>query len=155
MEKNSVSYLSSYSISIFALGLFAGVLLDIFFPYHFMSEPLNKTIGLLTVILATTLIYWSEKHGNEYSKKRKGGEVSHVDHMRSGPYKYTRNPKYLGLALLLIGLGIILNSLFIILSSVASGLIIHFFFITKEEALLTERHGEIYKEYKGKVRKWF
>lgn len=154
MEKNSISHLSSYSISVFALGLFVGVLLDIFFPYKIISEPMNQVIGLALVILATFLIYWSEKHGNDYSRKRKAGEVSHVDHMRSGPYKYTRNPKYLGLALLLIGLGVLLNSVFIILSSVVSGVFVHFMYLSKEEALLLERHGDVYKEYKDKVRKW-
>lgn len=154
MEKNSVSHISSYSISVFALGLFLGVLLDIFFPMKFISEPMNQTIGLVLVVLATALIYSAEKHGETYSQKRKAGAVCDVEEMRKGPYKYTRNPKYLGLGLLLIGLGIILNATFVILTSVVSALVVHFYFLKKEEALLEARHGEIYKQYKTKVRKW-
>lgn len=154
MEKNSVSNLSSYSISVFAVGLFIGVILDIFFPMRLIMEPVNQIIGLVLVVLATVVIYSSEKHGAEYSNKRKQNAVCSVDQMASGPYRYTRNPKYLGLSLLLIGLGVILNTPFIIATSIISGLIVNFYFIKKEEALLEERHGEIYKEYKNKVKKW-
>lgn len=154
MEKNSVSHLSSYSISVFALGLFLGVLLDIFFPMRFMAEPLNQFIGLGLVIIATLVIYSAEKHGAEYSHKRKLKNVERVDDFSSGPYKYTRNPKYLGLSFLLIGLGLILNTPFIIGTSILSGIIVNIYFLGKEEALLLERHGELYKEYKSKVRKW-
>ncbi len=154
MDKNSVSHLSSYSISIFALGLFIGVLLDIFFPMRFMMEPLNQYIGLGLVVLATLVIYSAEKHGEEYSTKRKSNTVSHIEHFSAGPYKYTRNPKYLGLSFLLIGLGLILNTPFIIGTSILSGIIVNIYFVGKEEALLEQRHGELYKEYKSKVRKW-
>ncbi len=154
MEKNSVSNLSTYSISVFGFGLFIGVMLDIFFPMRFLSEPLNEVLGVIIVLVSTLFIFWAEKHGNSYSKKRKAGAVDSVDHMLNGPYKYTRNPKYLGLGLLLIGLGCILNDTFIIITSVVSALIVHFYFLKKEEALLEERHGDVYKEYKNKVRKW-
>ncbi|MEZ4210805.1 MAG: methyltransferase [Candidatus Paceibacterota bacterium] len=154
MEKNSVSHLSSYSISVFALGLFVGVLLDIFFPMRFMAEPLNQYIGLALVVMATLVIYYAEKHGEEYSNKRKSNSISSSNELLNGPYKYTRNPKYLGLSFLLIGLGLILNTPFIIGTSIVSGIIVNIYFIAREEALLEERHGEIYKEYKSKVRKW-
>ena len=154
MEKNSVSHVSSYSISVFGLGLFVGIMLDIFFPIRFLPEPLNQTLGVIIVVLATLLIYWAEKHGTSYSQKRKAGSVDNVSHMTQGPYKYTRNPKYLGLGFLLIGLGFILNDPFFIATSVVSALVVNSYFVKKEEAILEERHGEIYKEYKNKVRKW-
>ncbi len=154
MEKNSVSHLSSYSISVFALGLFAGVLLDIFFPMKFISEPINQFIGLALVVVATMVIYSAEKQGDKYSHSRKNSNVCSIDDFTNGPYKYTRNPKYLGLSFLLIGLGLILNTPFIIGTSILSGIIVNIYFLRKEEALLEERHGELYKEYKSKVRKW-
>lgn len=153
-DKNSVSHISSYSISVFAVGLFFGVILDIIFPIRFVSEPMNQTLGLIIVVLATGLIYSAEKYGEKYSMDRKAGNVCHIDDMRRGPYKYTRNPKYLGLGLLLIGLGVILNATFIMITSVISALVVHFYFLKKEEALLEERHGDLYREYKSKVRKW-
>jgi protein-S-isoprenylcysteine O-methyltransferase Ste14 len=152
--KDSVSHVSSHSISVFALGLFVGVLLDIFFPMKIFSEPMNQYIGLVLIVLGTAVIYLAEKHGDDYSRQRKANNVCSIDDISRGPYKYTRNPKYLGLSLLLIGLGIILNTPFIIITAAISGLIVHFYFLKKEEEILEKRHGEIYKEYKSKVRSW-
>lgn len=154
MEKNSISHLSSYSISIFAGGLFVGVLLDIFFPMTIMAEPLNQIIGLVLIVVGTMVVYSAEKQGGTYSYLRKTANTCHIDDLTRGPYKYTRNPKYLALSLLLVGLGIILNTVFIIITAIISGMIVHFYFLKKEEAILEERHGETYLEYKSKVRKW-
>jgi len=154
-KNNSVSHISSYSISIFAVGLFVGVLLDIFIPIKIIPEPINQIIGILLIILGTLVIYSAEKHGHRYSKLRKENNVSNIDDIYQGPYKFTRNPKYVGLSLLLIGLGFVLNTPFIIITSIISGVIANFYFIHKEEDLLERRHGDIYREYKKKVRKWF
>ena len=156
MEKkiNSVSHISSYSISVFAVGLFIGVLLDIIFPMKIISEPLNQAIGLVLIVVGTLVIYSAEKHGETYSVLRKSANVCQIDDLTRGPYKYTRNPKYLALSLLLIGLGVILNTPFIIITAIISGLIVHFYFLKKEETILENRHGDVYREYKNKVRKW-
>lgn len=156
MEKkeNTISHLSSYSTLVFAFALMVSVLLDILLPLKFLAEPWNRYIGVAIVIFGTLIVFWAENIGRKYSHKRKKGEVTHVDHISKGVYSYTRNPKYVGLGILLIGLGIILNSPFVTLSAFISILVIHFFLLHKEEELLAERHGEIYHEYKKKVKRW-
>ncbi len=153
-EKNSISHLSSYSVIVFAIALFASVVLDIFFPYKLFPEPWNQYFGVLVVGLGTYIVYWAAFHGSKFSTRRKRGEVVSVDHLKNGPYSHSRNPKYIGLGILLIGLGIILNSIFVTLSSIVSILIIHFFLLEKEESLMTSRHGSLYHEYKEKVKRW-
>ena len=66
----------------------------------------------------------------------------------------TRNPKYIALAILLIGLGVTLNSLFVTLSAVVSLIIVNYFLLSKEEELMESRHGEIYHQYKKTVKRW-
>lgn len=153
-KKNSLSHLSSYSIIVFAVALFGAVALDIALPYRLFPEPWNQYFGLIIVGLGTYIIYWSEFHGAEFSARRKRGEVTAVEHLTRGPYSHSRNPKYVGLGILLIGLGIILNSLFVVLAAVVSIMIVQFFFIQKEEEFMTRRHGELYSEYKKRVRRW-
>lgn len=153
-EKNSISNLSSYSVIVFAVALFVAVALDIAFPYKLFPEPWNQYFGVLVVGLGTYIVYWAEFHGRKFSHKRKHGEVVAVDHLKNGPYSHSRNPKYVGLGVLLIGLGIILNSIFVTFSSIVAILVIHFFLLRKEENLMTERHGDLYQEYKKKVKKW-
>ena len=72
----------------------------------------------------------------------------------SGIYKYTRNPMYLGLFLILF-------SLFLYLKNFLSFLVLPLFvmYITKnqilpEEKVLENLFGDQYKKYKNKVRRW-
>ena len=71
-----------------------------------------------------------------------------------GPYQVTRNPMYVGMALVLLGAAVFLASLapFIVLPLFV--LLINNRFILAEEAMLDEVFGEPYREYKRKVRRW-
>jgi len=72
----------------------------------------------------------------------------------SGIYRWTRNPMYLGLALIYLGLALILNSLaaLVLLPLVLS--IIQSQVIAKEEAYLERTFGNDYVAYKKSVRPW-
>jgi len=71
-----------------------------------------------------------------------------------GMYRYSRNPMYLGLLLLIIAstiwfgtwLGIVISTIFVLL--------INFLQVIPEEEALLEIFGEEYEEYKNKVRRW-
>jgi protein-S-isoprenylcysteine O-methyltransferase Ste14 len=72
----------------------------------------------------------------------------------AGPYRFTRNPMYLGLAVVLVGVALALESLtpfFVIPVFVA---IITAAFIVPEEAMLKERFGDAYTDFQGRVRRW-
>lgn len=153
-EQNTVSHLSSYSIIVFAISLFLAVFLDILFPYKIFPEPWNLYFGVFIVAFGTVIVYASEDLGRKFSHKRKKGEITSVDHLCVGIYCKSRNPKYIGLGVLLIGLGFVLNSIFVTLSSIVSILVIHYFLLYKEENLMAARHGDIYHEYKKKVKRW-
>ncbi|MCB1625922.1 MAG: isoprenylcysteine carboxylmethyltransferase family protein [Pseudomonadales bacterium] len=74
--------------------------------------------------------------------------------VRSGPYRFTRNPMYLGLAMVLLGLCVYFaNSLAVIAVAVFVAYITRFQ-IMPEERLLLETFGESYAEYKRSVRRW-
>ncbi|MCC7469562.1 MAG: isoprenylcysteine carboxylmethyltransferase family protein [Bacteroidetes bacterium] len=158
MEKgkleNSISNLSSYSVIVFAIALFVAVLLDVFFEHRFFSEFFSKYFGLFVLLLGTFVIYWAQNLGRKFTINRKRGDINSTEQLERGPYKYSRNPKYVGLALLVLGLGFIVNSIFIVSSAFVSVFVINFFMIQKEEAFMSHRHGNIYGEYKKKVRRW-
>ena len=71
----------------------------------------------------------------------------------SGPFKFSRNPIYLGMMLILSGFNIFLGSL-IILVFPALFVFIITKIIKKEELKLEEFFGEKYLNYKNKVGKW-
>jgi len=77
-----------------------------------------------------------------------------VEFVAVGPYKYVRNPMYIGGFILLIGFGLYFSSLSILILSVILFFLFHLFVIFVEEPQLTKRFGESYLRYKKKVKRW-
>ena len=71
-----------------------------------------------------------------------------------GLYRYTRNPMYLGMVLLLVGVAVALGSLGAWLPIPVFVWIIKAWFIVGEERFLEQTFGESYVAYKRGVRRW-
>ena len=71
-----------------------------------------------------------------------------------GPYTLTRNPMYLGMALILGGLALAGNALWPLLALVPVIWVIRTQVIAKEEAYLEAKFGNEYREFKARVRRW-
>ena len=69
-------------------------------------------------------------------------------------FKIGRNPRYLGMNLVLWGLSILLGSLITFIFPIIFVLIINKLFIALEEKNLEERFGREYINYKRRVRRW-
>jgi protein-S-isoprenylcysteine O-methyltransferase Ste14 len=72
----------------------------------------------------------------------------------SGIYQYTRNPMYLGLAILLVGWSFYLSNPFSLLCVIGFIAYIGRFQIQPEEKVLTELFGEDFITYQNQVRRW-
>lgn len=72
----------------------------------------------------------------------------------AGPYGYSRNPMYVGLALIHVGASIALNAAWPILLLPVALMLLYFLVIRAEEAMLAESFGEEYESYRGRVRRW-
>lgn len=71
-----------------------------------------------------------------------------------GVYAYSRNPIYLAMMLLGIGLGLATLNVWTIVMTLVAGLVIFQFVIKPEERYLDDRFGEEYEAYKKSVRRW-
>ena len=74
--------------------------------------------------------------------------------MSTGPYRFTRNPLYLALALLQVGIGLVLGNGWVVILVVPVLFIITFYVIHREEAYLERKFGAEYLAYKSSVRRW-
>lgn len=74
--------------------------------------------------------------------------------VRGGPYRFTRNPMYLALTLLQIGVAFVLNDAITFLFAAALALTLHFGVILREERYLEAKFGEEYLALKRSVRRW-
>jgi protein-S-isoprenylcysteine O-methyltransferase Ste14 len=71
-----------------------------------------------------------------------------------GPFRFTRNPVYLGMVLFLFGVGVLLGSLTPFLVIPLFALVIDRRFVRVEEAMLTKAFGPSYSAYQSRVRRW-
>ena len=71
-----------------------------------------------------------------------------------GPYRFTRNPMYLHMVLLCIGVGIVVNNFWILLLTPLCAWILHRFAILPEETYLERKFGAEYVAYRQRVRRW-
>jgi protein-S-isoprenylcysteine O-methyltransferase Ste14 len=71
-----------------------------------------------------------------------------------GPYRFTRNPMYLGMTLFVAGLGGVTGRLVLVPAALLSALLIDRFVIPREERHLEHRFGDSYRDYKRRVRRW-
>ena len=71
-----------------------------------------------------------------------------------GPFRYTRNPSYLALAMIYAGIALLRNSLWAILLLPLVVIVMQREVIGREEQYLERTFGEEYLAYKARVRRW-
>ncbi len=71
-----------------------------------------------------------------------------------GIYRYTRNPMYLGLLLVLLGYAVYLAAIYSLSGPILFVLYLHWFQIRPEEVILQEKFGDAYRDYCQRVRRW-
>jgi len=72
----------------------------------------------------------------------------------SGPYRFTRNPTYLGMLIFLIGVAALFANVWLLAGPVAFALYIQRFQITPEERVMAAKFGADYSNYCAQVRRW-
>ncbi len=106
------------------------------------KSNLRLIIGIPLALIGGLLVSWGiNTLGTKNTSGLEGGFVS------TGPYRFTRNPQYLGDMILFLGLSLISNSLFLWITHI---LLILVFVLTPlaEETWLEDLYGEEYTEYK-------
>ncbi|HEV2548288.1 MAG TPA: methyltransferase [Stellaceae bacterium] len=72
----------------------------------------------------------------------------------TGPYRWSRNPLYLAMILVYVGLAIAALSLWTLLLAVPLILLLNYGVIIREEAYLERKFGADYRAYRARVRRW-
>ena len=74
--------------------------------------------------------------------------------VETGPFRFSRNPMYLGMVVALTGAALALGTPVPWLAPIAMALLLRFRFIANEERALEASLGEAYLAYKRRVRRW-
>ena len=129
------------------------VLLHFFIPvYTVIPHPWNA-VGLAPLTLGFVLNMTADATLKKHATTVKPFEESSTL-VTTGVYKYSRNPMYLGMALILIGVAILMGSITPYIVIPGFIVIIQRVFIASEENMLDEQFGNHWSSYREKVRRW-
>ena len=138
--------------------LFAGVMyvLAKFLPvgqFEFFGRKQLAVILLGLAVLCMILALFKFKRAKTTTNPIDLTQTSSL--VTSGIFKYTRNPMYLAMLLILLALGLKLGNAFNTL--VAAGFVYYMnhFQIKFEEEALEKKYGKTYSLYKKNTRRWF
>jgi protein-S-isoprenylcysteine O-methyltransferase Ste14 len=134
----------------FAIGLG----LDWLYPLPFVPASIpNRWIGAVLFAAAFALAIWAI-----VTIRRAGTAVETIKPtttiVSSGPYRFTRNPIYLGMFLGQLGLAVGFNSLWILVMLIPFYFVLRYGVVAREEAYLERKFGGVYLGYKSRVRRW-
>ena len=138
---------------IFAVPFATGLLLQHFFPVVILPATVKVIPALICVVTSAILGIWSlawfvRSHTNPMPTKPSTIVVT------SGPYRFSRNPMYVSLALLYIGLGFGLDIFWALILMPLVVITIRYYVIAREERYLERKFGVEYLRYKKSVRRW-
>jgi protein-S-isoprenylcysteine O-methyltransferase Ste14 len=133
--------------------LLLGVVLTAAWPLPFFLHALRLPVGCLLVAVAAALFSYSIRQFRMAGTPVPGNKPATAI-VRTGPYRFSRNPIYLAFFALHLGLAIWINSLWLVATLIATVAIIAVVVVPREERYLTGRFGTAYLEYKASVRRW-
>jgi protein-S-isoprenylcysteine O-methyltransferase Ste14 len=133
--------------------LLIGIALNAIWPLASIPDHLRYASGSLLIfgsLLAMPSILIKFRRVNTTFDVRKSPSAL----IKDGLYRFSRNPSYVALVFLFIGLGVALSNLWVPILLIPATGIIDRYVIPEEERRLELAFGDQYRAYKSQVRRW-
>ena len=139
------------------LMVLAGIITQLLIGYVAPVEPLLSAtwqyIGIALMVLGFgTILLVARSFRKHETTIIPDGQPSAL--METGLFAYSRNPIYVAMAVLLIGSGLAIGHVWTLLVVPVFVLLVQQIWIVKEEENLETEFGQIYRNYKMRVRRW-
>lgn len=135
----------------------ASLLLDQFAPldaFFLPPAPARYWLGGAIVALAVLVLgAWSVKTMRSTGQSENPYKPT-TEIVDSGPFAVTRNPMYLQMVLVCLGLGIAFANVWLLILTPLCAILLHVLVIKHEEIYLERKFGQAYLDYKESVRRW-
>jgi len=150
--KDTANVLGSPPVVLLAL-LAGGGLIHLLVPVDLFSDSFPNVIGLPLIALAIALFMLSVREFSRQGTPVRGSEPAAVV-VASGPYRFSRNPIYLSMLLLEVGIALMVNSVWMLAAVALMFAYLSLGVIAREEGYLSRKFGDEYLRYKASVRRW-
>jgi protein-S-isoprenylcysteine O-methyltransferase Ste14 len=137
----------------FAIATLIGLSLQYLFPLAVFPQRVSIWIGAVSIAASVVAVVSAVRALNRadtvFDARKATTRV-----VSDGAFRYSRNPTYLSLALLQVGLALLLNSIWVLLMIVPAVVVTHQGIILREERYLESKFGDEYRRYTEQVRRW-
>ena len=138
---------------VYLISLVSGAAIQLATPFPFLHGTLAVPLGAPLVVVAIALFAYSvatfRAAGTPVPARKPTTMI-----VRTGPYRFSRNPIYLAFSLFLLGIAIRVNSVWLLATLVGAMALMQYFAIRREEEYLERRFAAQYVDYKASVRRW-
>lgn len=138
---------------VYLVTIAAGLALEQAWPLVFLPPELGVTLGAGFIAIAVGVFFFSVRTFREAGTAVPGNKPTSTI-VRTGPYRFSRNPIYLAFSLLQFGVASWIDSLWVVATLLAAIAVMAWFVIPREERYLESRFGAEYLDYKACVRRW-
>lgn len=137
----------------FAAAFVAGLVADRVLPWRVGGRPASAVLGGVAVAVGGAItvsgVATVLRHGTTVVPHHAASAL-----VTSGPYRFSRNPIYAGLAATHVGAALVRNTWWPVAMLPAALTAVRKLVIEPEEAHLAERFGDAYAAYRARVRRW-
>ena len=139
---------------VYLLALLVGVGLNLLWPIRLWPGWWGVILGAIVIVLGTAImppvLARFRRAGTAFDPHKPASAL-----ITDGPYRFSRNPAYVALTLWYLGIGLLLNSGWVLLLTIVPVFIMDRWAIPREERHLEEKFDQEYILYKARVRRWF
>ena len=138
---------------VYLCSILLGLVLHWFSPAEVFPHPVEALGGGSFIFVAIVLFALSvQEFRRAATPVRRTKPTSVV--VKTGPYRFSRNPIYLAFTLFQIGVAIWVNSAWVLGTLIPTLVLMAYGVIAREETYLTKNFGAEYLQYKASVRRW-
>jgi protein-S-isoprenylcysteine O-methyltransferase Ste14 len=137
---------------VYSASIMAGALLTWLLPL-LVALPAAVPIGGTTVFASILLFLFSVRALRAAGTPAHGNQPT-ANIVRTGPYRFCRNPIYLSFFVLQLGIALWISSIWMVATLIPAAAVVSRVVVPREERYLESRFGQQYSSYRDSVRRW-
>jgi protein-S-isoprenylcysteine O-methyltransferase Ste14 len=131
-----------------------GLALLIDWPFQFPAIVQQRPTGAALIVFGIALSGWARFTFRKHSAEIYPWSDAHSALVTGGPFRFSRNPMYLGLVVTGVGAALVAGTWLMWLVPVLVFLLDDFVIIPFEEYSMERTFGEAFRAYLARVRRW-
>ena len=141
---------------VFGIPFLLAIALQIVVPFPLTQGILRQALiptGISLVVIGIGFIVSARREFAHHGQPTDPGQpTSKV--IKTGIFSISRNPLYLGGVMVVLGIALMLNMLWALVTLLISIMICHYILIVPEETYLAAKFGKEYEDYRSSVHRW-